>query len=155
MFWDDEVFEKEAQKQRERSQWRAEQKSKSSHTSSSSSRNSGSSHSSSKNPGTKGNRPYAKAKYRLHPDPDFDPNEYLLADEIQNHRPPSKFRDALRRHRWGLYRIFGMTFLTGPNTLDILTIIPSGNGAQVFKSQGPYGRPSRLSPIREADDNGP
>ncbi len=51
--------------------------------------------------------PYAKAKFRLHPDRDFDPNEYLLADEIQNHRPPSKYREALRRNRWGLYRIYG------------------------------------------------
>ena len=104
MFWDDEVFEKEAQRQRERTQWKAGQKSKSSTYPSS---GNGARHSSSGN-GNKGNRPYAKAKFRLHPDADFDPSEYLLADEIQNHRPPSKFRDALRRHRWGLYRIYGV-----------------------------------------------
>ncbi len=49
-------------------------------------------------------------KYRLHPDPTFDPSEYLLADDIRSRRPETSFRKELQRHRFGFYRFYGKTF---------------------------------------------
>ena len=48
-----------------------------------------------------------KCKYALHPDPSFDPHEYLLAEEIRNRTIPDKYSLQLRKYRFGLY---GFTF---------------------------------------------
>ena len=49
-------------------------------------------------------------KYKFHPDPRFDPSEYLLTDEIRTRRLVGNYREELRRFRWGLYRVYGAQF---------------------------------------------
>jgi hypothetical protein len=50
----------------------------------------------------------SKFKHKLHPDPDFDPMEYLLTKEIkENVLGQESFKREITKLRFGLYRTFG------------------------------------------------
>jgi hypothetical protein len=61
-------------------------------------------------------------KYSFHPDAEFDPSEYLIAEEIRSRKPPCKLRDEIMRYRFGLYRVYGnlchfCVLLSNPNLM--------------------------------------
>ena len=62
--------------------------------------------------GTSSSKKKSKSfRYKLHPDPDFDPLEYLLTKEIKEHiyGRESYYRE-IKKLRFGIYRVYGMFF---------------------------------------------
>lgn len=58
-------------------------------------------------PGTSGKR--KKFRYKLHPDPNFDPLEYLQTKEIkENVLGHDSFKREIKKLRFGIYRVYGM-----------------------------------------------
>jgi hypothetical protein len=62
-------------------------------------------------PGASSEKKRTKFKYKFHPDPDFDPLEYLLSKEIkENVLAEESFKREIKKLRFGIYRAYGKLF---------------------------------------------
>ena len=62
-------------------------------------------------PGPSSGKKKTKFKYKLHPDPDFDPLEYLISKEIkENVLAQESFKREIKKLRFGIYRAYGKLF---------------------------------------------
>ena len=56
-----------------------------------------------------GKKKTKKFRYKFHPDPNFDPLEYLLTREIKESVDGREsFKRELKKLRFGIYRAYGM-----------------------------------------------
>lgn len=62
---------------------------------------------------TSGRKNSKKFRYKLHPDPNFDPLEYILTKEIkENVLGHESYQREIKNLRFGIYRVYGMSSKT-------------------------------------------